>query len=97
MPNVFSHYSFFSYNVKKTWRKSMNTCIASISSLNLSIKAQKALAQEKIYCKIISLDPSLTKRGCAYGIEFSCSEERNVRTVLRRAGIYPSQFIKKQL
>ena len=75
----------------------MNTCIASISSLNLSIKAQKALSQEKIYSKIISLDPALTKRGCAYGIEFSCSEERNVKAILRRVGIYPSQFIKKEL
>lgn len=75
----------------------MNTCIASISSLNLAIKAQNALTQERIYSKIISLDPTLTKRGCAYGIEFSCSEERNIRTILRRAGIYPSQFIKKEL
>lgn len=75
----------------------MNTCIASISSLNLAIKAQNVLTQERIYSKIISLDPTLTKRGCAYGIEFSCSEERNVRTILRRAGIYPSQFIKKEL
>lgn len=74
----------------------MNICIATISSLNLSIKAQKALANEKIYCKIVSLDPSLTKKGCAYGIEFSCSEERRIRTILRRERIYPSQFIRKQ-
>ena len=75
----------------------MNICIATISSLNLSIKAQKALANEKIYSKIVSLDPSLTKKGCAYGIEFSCSEERTVRTILRREGIFPSQFIQKSL
>lgn len=74
----------------------MNICIATISSLNLSIKAQKTLANEKIYCKIVSLDPSLTKKGCAYGIEFSCSEERTVRTILHRGKIYPSQFIQKQ-
>ena len=73
----------------------MNTCIATISSLNLSIKAQKALANEKIYSKIVSLDPKLTKKGCAYGIEFACSEERAVRTILRRVGIFPSQFIQK--
>ena len=75
----------------------MNTCIATISSLNLSIKAQKILANEKIYCRIVSLDPALTKKGCAYGIEFSCSEERAVRTILRREGIFPSQFIQKSI
>ena len=75
----------------------MNTCIATISSLNLSIKAQKALANEKIYSKIVSLDPKLTKKGCSYGIEFAYSEERAVRTILRRVGIFPSQFIQKNL
>lgn len=71
----------------------MNICIATIPSMNICIKAQKALADNKIFCKIISIDPKLTKRGCAYGIEFSCSEEKNVKSVLRRVGIYPSQFL----
>lgn len=71
----------------------MNICIATIPSLNICIKAQKILAENAIFSKIVSIDPSLTKRGCAYGIEFSCSEEKNVRTVLRRAGIHPSQII----
>ena len=71
----------------------MNICIATIPSMNICIKAQKALADNKIFCKIISLDPKLTKRGCAYGIEFSCSEEKNVKFILLRAGIYPSQFL----
>ena len=75
----------------------MNICIATISSLNLSIKAQKALADERIFCKIVSLALSMSKRGCAYGIEFASSEERNVRKILNRAGVYPSQFIQKRL
>ena len=75
----------------------MNTCIATISSLNLSIKAQKILSNERIFCKIVSLDPSTTKRGCAYGIEFASSEERTVKSILRKVGIYPSEFIKKEL
>ncbi len=74
----------------------MNICIATIPSLNICIKAQRALAQNAIYCKIVTLDPKLTKRGCAYGIEIPCSEERNVRSILRRSGIYPSQFILKE-
>lgn len=72
----------------------MNICIATIPSLNICIKAQKALAEYGIFSKIVSIDPKLTRRGCAYGVEFSCSDERNVKSILRRAGIYPSQFLE---
>lgn len=74
----------------------MNICIATIPSLNICIKAQKALAENAIFCKIVSIDPKLTRRGCAYGIEFSCSDEHNVKSILRRAGISPSQFLRNE-
>ena len=74
----------------------MKTCIAAISSLNISIKAQKALAGGGIFSKVISLEPSATRRGCAYGLEFSCAEENTVRSLLRRAGVFPSEFIEKE-
>lgn len=74
----------------------MNICIATIPSLNICIKAQKALAENAIFCKIITIDPKLTKRGCAYGIEFSCTDEKNVKYILRRAGIRPSQFLSSE-
>ncbi len=74
----------------------MNVCIATVPSLNICIKAQKVLAENAIFCKIVSIDPRQTKRGCAYGIEFSCSEERNVKSILRRAGIHTSQIISSE-
>ena len=74
----------------------MNICIATIPPLNICIKAQKALAQNAIFCKIVSIDPKLTRRGCAYGIEFACSEQRNVKLILQRAGIHPSQFLSNE-
>ena len=71
----------------------MKTCIATIPTLNICIKAQNALMNEGYYCKIVSIDPRLTRRGCAYGIEFSCNDEGNVRRVLRHAGVSVSQYI----
>ena len=71
----------------------MKTCIATTTSLNISIKGQKALAREGIYAKIVSLDPSATRRGCAYGIEFACIYERDVKAILRKERIYPSQYL----
>lgn len=74
----------------------MKTCIATIPSLNICIKAQKSLLNNGIYSKIVSLDPQLTRRGCAYGVEFPCTEEKTVRQILRRAGIGVSQFISSE-
>ena len=72
----------------------MNTCLSTIPSLNISIKAQKELAKYGIYCKIVSLDPTVSHYGCAYGIEYSCSESQSVRALLRRLGIR-SEFLSK--
>lgn len=71
----------------------MNNCIAAINSLNKCIKAEKVLSSAGYFCKIISLDPSLTRRGCAYGVEFSCSEENEIRKILRAARIDVTQFV----
>ena len=71
----------------------MKTCIATAPSLNIAIKMQKILARVGIFAKIVSLDPSMSRRGCAYGVEFYCAEERTVKSALKREGIFPSQFI----
>ncbi len=73
----------------------MKNCIASMPSLNISIQAQRALGGKGIFSRIVSLDPSMTKKGCAYGIEFSCEMERDVKAVLKRERIYPSEFISE--
>lgn len=71
----------------------MKTCIAAINSMNICIRAQKTLSENGYFSKIISLDPSLTKKGCAYGIEFSIYEERKIKNILRHTNIPVSQYI----
>ena len=71
----------------------MKICTATFSSLTYAMKAQKALAADGIFSKIVSIDPALTKRGCSYGLEFSCSEEQTVRRILRKNGIRVGQFL----
>ncbi len=72
----------------------MNLCIAATASVNISIKAQNALESGGVPSRIISLPPGATRRGCAYGVEFDCANEQRARTLLRRAGVRVSQFIK---
>lgn len=70
-------------------------CIAAVSSVTLAIKAQRTLSSSGIPSEVISLTADQTRRGCAYGLEFSCAEESNVRTLLRTAHIPVSQYLKK--
>lgn len=72
----------------------MKSCIAATASVNISIKAQNALASGGVRSRIISLPPGATRRGCAYGVEFDCADEQRARSILRRAGVRVSQFIK---
>ena len=70
-------------------------CVAAVSSVTLAIKAQRALSSSGIPSEVISLAANQTRRGCAYGLEFSCAEEATVRTLLRSARIPISQYLKK--
>ena len=71
----------------------MNRCTAAMSSLTYCIKAQRLLAESAIQSVIVKLDASLTKRGCAYGIEFSCYLKKEVRAILSRSNIRVTQYI----
>lgn len=71
----------------------MNRCTAAMSSLTHCMKAQRLLASSSIETTIVKLDASLTRKGCAYGIEFSCYLKKEVRSILARANIPITQYI----
>lgn len=47
-------------------------CVASMKSITIALKAKKALKEFNIDSEIIKLEPSMTEKGCAYGIKFDC-------------------------
>ena len=49
--------------------------------------ARKALASEGIVSSIVSIDPNITKHGCAYGIGFNCAYVGRVKRILQEKGI----------
>lgn len=71
----------------------MNRCTAAMPSLTYCMKAQRILALNSVQSTIVKLDSSITRKGCAYGIEFFCEYKKTVRSVLARAGISVSQYI----
>ncbi len=72
----------------------MVDCTAVIGSMTTALKAQKALATAAIRANVVKLDSSVTKRGCAYGVEYNCIQEANVKAVLNASGICISRIVK---
>lgn len=70
-------------------------CIASLRSMTLAIKAKKALNQANIFAEIVKLDPNMTKKGCAYGINFNCLDLIKVQDVLNRNQVKYSEILNK--
>lgn len=72
----------------------MNICTAAIGSLTVAMKAHSVLAGTGLENKIVKLDPSMTRRGCAYGIEYPCEDHKAVRSAFNTAKISVSSYIK---
>ena len=72
----------------------MVDCTAVIGSMTTAQKAQKALATAAIRANVVKLDSSVTKRGCAYGVEYDCIQEANVKAVLNAFGICISRIVR---
>lgn len=71
----------------------MNDCTAVIGSMTTALKAQKTLLKASIPSTVVKLDSSVTRRGCAYGLEFDCVQSANVQHTLSTAGIRASRYL----
>ena len=71
----------------------LGTCTATFESMTIATKAQHTLASAAIRSEVIKLDSSLSGHGCAGGLEFSCVQEKNVRTILGGARIPVKKYL----
>lgn len=71
----------------------MILCIAAIQSMTYAVKAQKALNSRNIGSEVVKLDPTLTKRGCAWGIQFDCRFVSEVKRILDNKDIPYGEII----
>ncbi len=72
---------------------SSGICTAVIGSMTLAMKAQAVLAEAAIRVSIIKISSSDARGGCAYGVDFPCTQSANVRQILTRAGIRVRQYL----
>jgi len=62
-------------------------CSAVIGSVTEALKAQQVLASDAIPSEVIKAERVGGRKGCIYGISFSCAQENNVRATLGAAKI----------
>ena len=62
-------------------------CFAAIGSVTQAQKAQRALSAAAIQSTVIKTEVSSLRRGCIYGVVFSCVQRKNAEVVLSSADI----------
>ncbi len=70
-----------------------SACTAIIGSMTMAMKAQSALADAAIRVNIAKISSNETQNGCAYGVDFPCTQSSNVRTILSHAGIRVRKYL----
>ncbi len=69
------------------------TCTAVIGSMTLAMRAQSVLSEAAIRASIAKISSSDARGGCAYGVDFPCTQNANVRMILTKAGVRVRQYI----
>ncbi|MBE6617771.1 MAG: DUF3343 domain-containing protein [Ruminococcaceae bacterium] len=65
----------------------MADCVIAMKSQTAAEQARRAANHERIYAEIVSIDPSITRRGCSMGIRLSCANIDKMKRILERKNI----------
>lgn len=68
-------------------------CIVTMKSMTLALRAKNALYTKGILTDVQNLDPSVTARGCAYGLSFQCADKDKIQRYLDSKGIPYGEWI----
>lgn len=61
--------------------------IAAMKTMTAAQKGKRSLQKAGIQSEIVSLDASLTKNGCAYGLKFFANDVKRAEAVFQRSNI----------
>ena len=73
---------------------SPGVCTAVIGSMTQAMRAQSLLAEAAIRAGITKVSSARTHNGCAYGVDFPCTQSINVRVVLERGGVRVREYLE---
>ncbi len=68
-------------------------CVIALKSMTYAIKAKKALNDHYIDAEIVKLEPSMTKKGCAYGVRFDRVNLTQAQEALKKWSVRYTELI----
>lgn len=71
-------------------------CIASMKTMTAALRGQRLLLGAGIESQIVSLDRTLTKNGCAYGLSYPCTRDREVERILNAHKVAYGQLMGRR-
>ena len=71
----------------------MTECIIPLKTPTLAKKAERALTSAGIIATVVSVDPSITKHGCGYGLSVFCRDAQLAKALLDRRHISYGELI----
>lgn len=70
-----------------------NKIIAATGAITAAMHAERILRAAGVSAEVVALDPDKTRRGCAFGVAFSSSDEAAARRAFRAARVFVSQYL----
>ena len=70
------------------------SCTAVIGSMTQAMRAQSLLGEAAIRTSVVKVSSAKTTGGCAYGVDFPCTQLANVRAVLTNGGIRVREYLR---
>ena len=70
------------------------SCPAVIGSMTQAMRAQGLLAEAAIRSTVVKVSSAKSTGGCAYGVDFPCTQMSNAQTVLTRAGVRVREYLQ---
>lgn len=64
-----------------------------METMTLALKAKRLLDSRGIYCEIVSIDPSVTKKGCAFAVKLDCNRVMHATAMLGERRINYGEII----
>lgn len=75
----------------------MPDCILAMKTQTAAERARRAAVLERIPVQVVSVDPSVTRHGCALGLMLPCTETGRLMRVLDQKKIPYGDVIGRQM
>ena len=69
-------------------------CTAVVGSMTQAMRAQTVLSEAAIRTTLTKISSAKTHNGCAYGVDFPCTQSGNARMILDQAGIRVREYLQ---